>query len=88
MNVKDYEWQMHSENEWWFGPKIRGIVRFPIAEVYFDDELSYPWKWMVGMNGALLEIKTGFSNKIDWAIIACERELGLIEFEKPIYKDV
>ena len=32
------EWQFQGDDQWVFGKKIRGVVRYPIAEIYFDEE--------------------------------------------------
>lgn len=41
-------WQMHAENEWVLGTKIRGVVRDVVAEIYFDEARDYPWVWLCG----------------------------------------
>lgn len=42
------EWQLVAEDQWIYGIKIRGLVRRPKAEVYFDGEAKdYGWRWLV-----------------------------------------
>jgi hypothetical protein len=43
-------WQCSGNDEWAFGLLVRGIVRHPYGEVYFDDERADEnggWVWFV-----------------------------------------
>lgn len=65
------EWQFRGDDEWVFGEKVRGIVRYPRAEVYFDEERG--WVWFV-----LGETENrGISGKLEWAIDECEKVMGI-----------
>ena len=71
-----YEWQLHGDNEWVYGIKTRGIVRRPIAEVYFDEDLEGPlggWVWMVHSKDS---IKRGLALSLDDAVLECESVMG------------
>ncbi len=44
------KWQLVGEDDWNFGEEIRGMVRYPKASVYFDEDLVSPeggWIWFV-----------------------------------------
>lgn len=94
-NVEACEWQLQDTNEWAFGHKIRGIVRWPVAEIYFDedrrrdpecpeDDPGYGWVWMVHgklvQDGEVIGVtmrNRGVEGKLELAVEACEKELGL-----------
>jgi hypothetical protein len=62
-------------NEWEFGEMIRGIVRHPVASIYFDDSCNSPignWIWLApGYD------KRGVAQNLGDAIEAAEREMGV-----------
>lgn len=45
MNIDEMEWQLVGEDNWTFGPKVRGLVR-PVGEIYFDEDKPVGWRWM------------------------------------------
>ena len=81
-------WQRQGD-DWVFGWKIRGIVRSPVAEIWFQDDLSRlgpetlkgqaGWAWVVrenytGQNSGLI---IGLSShNLTAAVEACEKALG------------
>jgi len=72
-NSQEYEWQMYGQDEWMFGIKIRGIVRNPLAEIYFDDEKNYGWIWLL-LDGTE---KRGVEPNLQFAIKAAEEALKI-----------
>ncbi len=72
----DYEWQKDpldpSNTRWFFGKRIRGIVRDYVAVV--DGSRGYAWDWGV-RNGPI--ITNGISDNLYRAIEQCEKELGM-----------
>ncbi len=73
------EWQLvDTELEGWvFGVKIRGVVRIPLAEIYFDEEKDGRdggWRWMIhfppGISGGYVVTRYA-------AFAECERALGI-----------
>jgi hypothetical protein len=48
MNIDEMEWQFTGDDQWIFGPKVRGLVRM-VAELYFDEAYEGRgggWRWM------------------------------------------
>lgn len=50
-------WQLIGEDEWRFGVPVRGVIREPLADIYFtegrpDQERDYGWIWIVLVNGS------------------------------------
>lgn len=40
------EWQYLGDNDWWFGRKVRGLVRDVLVRIYFlDDRNGGEWYW-------------------------------------------
>ena len=69
------EWQLIANNEWVFGEKIRGIVRFREGEVWHEESDSVcRWKWIVrGPKNNI--VKRGRGPNLTAAIEAVEEEL-------------
>jgi hypothetical protein len=43
-----WTWQRVGDDEWEFGEVVRGMIREPVAELYFDEDLApVGWVWMV-----------------------------------------
>lgn len=75
------EWQFHGDDEWVFGRKVRGMVRWPRAEIYFNEELDSckgGWIWMAWV-GPKRNYRRGVEGKLEFAVEAAERALGIIK---------
>ena len=76
MSASNYTWQQHSEDNWVFGLCVRGMVRMPAAEVYFDDDDKRGgWVWFI--TGPDMDKKRGIANSLEAAVDKCEELLGL-----------
>lgn len=49
----NWTWQrVSSHDDWEFGEVVRGMIREPVGELYFDEELApVGWVWMVMVPG-------------------------------------
>ena len=79
------EWQMMSgNNEWVFGVKIRGIVRKPLAEVYFNEDIKqdgdpeYGWVWFAWTGRKDGQPERGVACSLPAAVLFCENALGVV----------
>lgn len=63
-------WQHQGDNDWVFGPMVRGVVRKPVAEVYFNDGL---WVWFLSAD----RTERGKELNFAWAVEAAEKALGI-----------
>ena len=80
------EWQQQGI-DWVFGWKIRGVIRSPIAEIHFQEDLSRlgpasmknqsGWAWMVRPNCPDPHSGLVLHMDLTSAIEACEKALGL-----------
>ena len=50
MTLDDKVWQLTGEDQWIFGVMVRGVVRKPVAEIYYDEHQYDPvgdWVWFL-----------------------------------------
>lgn len=81
------EWMMTGNDEWVFGIKLRGVVCYPLAEIYFDEDKEGPeggWRWIVHPP---LPLETqppgGYTTNFEHAIGSCEESLGIPSRRQP-----
>jgi hypothetical protein len=43
--MTELTWQCVGDDEWEFGQVVRGMIREPLGEVYFDEEKDPGWVW-------------------------------------------
>jgi hypothetical protein len=76
LDASNYTWQHHGNNDWVFGLCVRGMVRMPKAEVYFDDDAKRGgWVWFI--TGPNMNEQRGIANSLEAAVDKCEELLGL-----------
>lgn len=76
MNLNEFEWQQTGIDEWVFGIKVRGLVRVPLAEIYFDEELNGRggWMWLVHRkDGDVVSTERGNAVSLRFAVDETER---------------
>ncbi len=66
-----YAWQKIDKGTWFFGEKVRGIVREPFSIVWLDDGM---WQWSVNSPGS--GATKGRACKLVEAIGEAEKRLG------------
>lgn len=75
------EWQHTGNNDWIFGMKVRGLVRDPRAEIYFNDSdgPTGGWVWMAWPSGRPgRPVVRGVEEQFQDAAIEAERALGIM----------
>jgi hypothetical protein len=82
--MNGWEWQRTGQDEWVFGTKVRGMVRNPVGEIYYNEDIkevedkqrNYGWVWFT-RNGEV-EIR-GIETSRGRAAKAVEEALGIKE---------
>lgn len=78
---KNCTWQEQGENEWVFGPLVRGIVRDKIGEFYYNKsshDSRGGWTWFV-LSRPGLAAGRGVCPSIARSIRECEARMGIKE---------
>lgn len=73
-----WTWQRTGEDEWEFGEMVRGMIRAPVGEMYFDEDLSGReggWVWFT--RGVSPENPRGVAHTRQEAARRVEEALGL-----------
>lgn len=66
-------WQQDHEGDWVLGKCIRGLVRSPVASVYYCEDVA-AWRWNVKKHGAYT---SGYELNLTAAVEKCEEYLGI-----------